>query len=201
MGFLNFSASYNKNSDSCIVNNLSLSEVILRKQGFNGKHLVPSSSMKEGGAEQKKEDFFFWFSGFTDGEGNFLITMDRGFVKFRFKISLHVDDIEVLNTIKSKLNVGRVTVEVSRDRCSFIVEKYADIRNVICPIFNSYPLHTSKRLDFEDFNKAVLIKDSINKKLSKTDMERIIYLKNGMNSNREIFTFQTNKSQIIINPN
>ena len=159
--------------------------------------------MKERGAEPKKDDFLFWFSGFTDGEGNFLITLDRGFVKFRFKISLHVDDIEALNIIKSKLNIGRVTCrqEVSRDRCSFIVEKYADIRNVICPIFNSYPLHTSKRLDFEDFNKAVLIKDSINKKLSETDMERIISLKNGMNSNREIFTFQTNKSQIIINPN
>lgn len=31
-------------------------------------------------------------------------------------------------------------------------------------------------------------------------MDRIISLKNGMNSNREIFTFQTTKSQIIINP-
>lgn len=30
------------------------------------------------------EDFLFWFSGFTDGEGNFLITLDRDYVKFRF---------------------------------------------------------------------------------------------------------------------
>jgi hypothetical protein len=127
--------------------------------------------------------------------------LDRGFVKFRLKISLHIDDLEVLNTIKPKLNIGRVTVETGRDRCSFIVEKYADIRNVICPLFKSYPLHTSKRLDFEDFNMAVLIKDYINKNLSDAEMDRIISLKNGMNSNREIFTFQTTKSQIIINPN
>jgi hypothetical protein len=99
------------------------------------------------------------------------------------------------------LNVGRVTVEISRDRCSFVVEKYADIRSVICPIFQSYPLHTSKRLDFEDFNKAVFIKDHINKNLSDADMEKIVSLKNGMNSNRKLFTFQTTKSQIIINPN
>jgi hypothetical protein len=60
---------------------------------------------------------------------------------------------------------------------------------------------TSKRLDFEDFNKAVFIKDHINKNLSDADMEKIVSLKNGMNSNRKLFTFQTTKSQIIINPN
>jgi len=190
MGFLKFSAIYNKNSDKSKSDNFVLADV---SHNFGeGKHPVPV---------REKDDFLFWFSGFTDAEGNFLITLDRSFVKFRFKISLHIDDIEVLNTIKSQLNIGRVTVEISRDRCSFIVEKYADIRNVICPIFNSYPLHTSKRLDFEDFNKAVLIKDYISKTLSDAEMERIISLKNGMNSNREIFTFQTTKSQIIINPN
>lgn len=122
----------------------------------------------------------------TDGEGNFLITIDRNFVKFRFKISLHIDDIEVLNLIKSKLKIGRVTVEILKHRCSFIVEKYDDIRNIICPFFKKYPLlrSTKKKLDFEDFNKAVLIKDYINKNLSEAELETIIFLKNGMNSNR-----------------
>lgn len=147
------------------------------------------------------DDFLFWFSGFTDAEGNFLITLDRNYVKFRFKISLHLDDIEVLHTIKSKLNIGIVTVENSRNRCSFIVENYTDIKNVICPLFNRFCLHTSKRLDFEDFDKAVLIKDYIKKNLSDVEMERIISLKNGMNSKREIFTYQVTNSQIIINPN
>lgn len=57
------------------------------------------------------QDFLNWFSGFSDGEANFLISIDRGYVRFRFKIYLHIDDIEVLNTIKSKLNIGRVTIE------------------------------------------------------------------------------------------
>lgn len=147
------------------------------------------------------DDFLFWFSGFTDAEGNFLITLDRKYVKFRFKISLHLDDIEVLHTIKSKLNIGIVTVENSRNRCSFIVENYTDIKNVICPLFNSFHLHTSKRLDFEDFNEAVLIKDYIKKNISDVEMARIISLKNGLNSKREIFTYQVRNSQIIINPN
>jgi len=33
------------------------------------------------------EEFLFWFSGFTDGEGNFSITLDRGYIRFRFKIN------------------------------------------------------------------------------------------------------------------
>lgn len=56
------------------------------------------------------EDFLFWFSGFTDGEGNFSITLDRGYIIFRFKINLHIDDLEVINIIKSKLNIGRIIV-------------------------------------------------------------------------------------------
>lgn len=92
--------------------------------------------------------FLFWFSGFTDAEGNFLISLDRNYVKFRFKISLHIDDIGVIYIIKSKLNIGNVTVENSRNRCSFIVENYPDIKNVICPLFNTFYLHTSKKLDF-----------------------------------------------------
>jgi len=148
------------------------------------------------------EDFLFWFSGFTDGEGNFLITLDRDYVKFRFKITLHIDDIETLNTIKSKLKIGRVTVESNRNRCAFIVEKHEDIKNIICPIFNTFPLHTSKRLDFEDFYKAFLIKDSAREKsLCNMDKERIVSLKNGMNLKRSIFTYQITDSQIIINPN
>lgn len=144
-------------------------------------------------------EFLYWFSGFTDAEGNFLISIDRQYVRFRFKISLHIDDVEVLNTIKSNLNVGTVTLESSRDRCSYIIQNYEEIKNIICPIFNAFSLHTSKKLDFENFSQAVFIKD--NKKLSDTDMSKIVSLKNTMNTKREIFTYNTTKSQIIINPN
>ena len=144
------------------------------------------------------QDFLYWFSGFTDAEGNFLITLDREYIKFRYKISLHIDDINVLHIIKSKLNIGRVTIENNRNRCSFIVEDYSNI-NVICSIFKNYPLHTSKKLDFENFYEAVCIKSK--KNLSDADKERILFLKNSMNSKREIFLYNTGKSQIIINPN
>ena len=109
-------------------------------------NLNKSSNSKE--FNNVSKDFLHWFTGFTDAEGNFLISIDRTYVRFRFKISLHIDDLETLNTIKSKLNIGRVVIEKARNRCSFVVQDFKEIKNVICVIFNKFPLLTSKRLDF-----------------------------------------------------
>jgi hypothetical protein len=110
---------------------------------------------------------------------------------------LHIDDIKTLQVIKSNLNIGRVTEEKNMNRCSFIVEDITSI-TTICSIFNKYPLHTSKKLDFNNFYEAFLIKTK-NKNLSDTNKEKILSLKNNMNSKREIFTYNTT-SQIIIDP-
>ncbi len=84
---------------------------------------------------------------------------------------MHIDNLEALNTIKSILNVGNITVENNKNCCSFVVQDFTEIRDVICPIFLQCPLLTSKKLDFQDFHKAVLIKKS---HLSLTDKEKII---------------------------
>lgn len=46
---------------------------------------------------ESNKEFYKWFSGFTDAEGNFLImTLPKGF-NFKFSIGLHIDDLPVLN--------------------------------------------------------------------------------------------------------
>lgn len=158
-----------------------------------------SDPEKSNNSTYRDENFLYWFSGFTDAEGNFLVTIDRVYVKLRFKINLHIDDIKVLYTIKSNLGFGRVVEENNRNSCSFIVEDSLSI-NKLCDIFNHYPLHTSKKLDFISFYEVSLIK-SPKKVLSDVDMAKIVSIKNSMNSKRKIFTYGTSKSQIIINPN
>ena len=71
------------------------------------------------------EEFLFWFSGFTDGEGNFSIFLYKVYIRFRFKINLHIDDIEVLKTIQSKLNIGRIVIEENKNSCAFIVQSFS----------------------------------------------------------------------------
>jgi len=158
-----------------------------------------NESFNNNNSVNKNNEFLHWFSGFADGEGNFLISIDRSYVKLRFKICLHIDDLKVLQVIQSNLNIGRITVEEARSRCSFIVEDISGI-NTICSIFNNYPLHTSKKLDFQDFYEALLIRTK-EKIISPANLEKILCLKNGMNSQREIFTYNTTKSPIIIDPN
>lgn len=188
----------------CILNNKN--KIVLYKFSSNEKSKVlDDNNFKyiDTSINQDKEqdDFLCWFSGFTDAEGNFLISLDRTYIRFRFKISLHIDDVETLNIIKSKLKVGIVSIENSKNRCYFVVNKYEDIRNVICPIFIKYTLHTSKKLDFENFNKAVLIKDYASKYLSDTEMNEIISLKHGMNLNRVSFKYEITNYKTIINTN
>jgi hypothetical protein len=41
---------------------------------------------------------------------------------------MHIDSVGVLNLIKSKLGVGNVTIEKSKNRCSFVVQDFTEIR-------------------------------------------------------------------------
>ena len=121
------------------------------------------------------EEFNAWLSGFTDGEGNFSITLDRTYIRFRFKINLHIDDLQVLNLIKSNLNIGRIIIEEKRNSCAFVVQDFSELKDVLCPIFKNFPLHTSKKLDFQDFYTAILIKaKSKNGNLSDLDKKKFL---------------------------
>ena len=106
------------------------------------------------------EEFLFWFSGLvrTDGEGNFSISLDRNYIRFRFKLNLHINDLQVLKVIKSKLNIGIIIIDENRSSCAFVVQSFSELKDVLCPIFLNFPLHTTKNLDFQDFYTVILIK-------------------------------------------
>ena len=137
--------------------------------------------------------FINWLVGFVDGEGTFSIIPDKNWnsVSFRFSIELHVDDIEILHKIAKTLGVG----EVKRDKyhrgnsALFSVNRIGDILGVILPVFQKFPLQTTKYLDYTCFYEAIQIKlNSVNlgsrKKISPTDLIRIKRLKTSMNSGR-----------------
>lgn len=63
-------------------------------------------------SDKKDEEFYKWFVGFADGESNFTIVFQKDTngnitgASFRFIIELHIDDIDTLKYIKSKLNLA-----------------------------------------------------------------------------------------------
>lgn len=130
-------------------------------------------------------EFLEWFSGFTDAEGNFSIYIkDKKYYAFRFKIQLHVDDKPVLDLIRDKLGIGTVRVETS-NYASYTVYDFNHIKDIICPIFETYDLKTNKRFDFNDFNYVVKMKDKEGIGTKSDNIELVNIIKTNMNSNRK----------------
>ena len=112
---------------------------------------------------------------------------------FRFIIELHIDDIDTLKYIKSKLNLGN-EIAVYGNSCKFTVIHRREISKLIS-VFDKYNLNTTKYLDYLDFKKAFHLYYEKNRgwlrlPLNKrTLIDQLLKLKNGMNKNRIEFNF------------
>jgi hypothetical protein len=132
------------------------------------------------------DEFLQWFVGFSDAESSFLIFIrNKTEVHFSFQITLHVDDVAVLYTIREKLGIG--VVSIKGRTCSFRVNSFQVIVDNIIPIFDKYPLLTHKQLNYRDWKKAISLKiesQKITRSISILTLEKITEIKNGMNSLR-----------------
>lgn len=119
------------------------------------------------------DSFGYWFSGFVDGEGCFLIAplpsrrrKERIHYYPRFMLVLRSDDKEIISSVKNILRIGsicffrkeegkknsnskpQVAYSISdRGECYFLVK-----------FFEKYPLKTKKKNDFEIWKQLVIEK-------------------------------------------
>lgn len=100
------------------------------------------------------------FTGFTDAEGCFNITIYRDSrsklgwaVQLIFLINLHVKDRAILEQIKNTLGVGVIYINKNLPVASYKVKGIKDLQ-VIINHFNKYPLVTSKISSFLLFKQA-----------------------------------------------
>lgn len=112
-----------------------------------------------------------WLVGVTDGDGSFsIIRQPKGGDKFNlvFKIGQSPYNLRLLYYIKKQLNVGSVYVE--GDNGHYRIRDRKIINQVIFPIFDKYPLLTTKYFNYIKFKQAYQILE--NKELSKQDKTR-----------------------------
>jgi len=115
-----------------------------------------------------------WISGFTEGNGSFIVdVLQESYtsgktVKLNFQIIQNESDKELLSLIILYLNCGTIKIEegsglTSSTRNKIItVTKFEDINNIIIPFFKKFPLQGIKRLDLDIFIKiAELIKTEV----------------------------------------
>nr|YP_009744358.1 hypothetical protein [Xylaria hypoxylon]QIE13214.1 hypothetical protein [Xylaria hypoxylon] len=161
----------------------------------NGKFYstLSSSAGLKVSPDKEDEEFYRWFVGFADGESNFIIVFqkdsngDISGASFRFSIELHIDDLNTLKYIKSKLNIGN-EIAVYGNSCKFTVVHRKGI-NILISIFDKYNLNTTKYLDYLDFKKAFHLYYENNSLNKRTLIDQLFKLKNGMNKNRINFNF------------
>ena len=81
------------------------------------------------------EEFKQWLVGFTDAEGCFRIGINNKnrVISFNFAIGIHIDDLDVLEFIKNKLNCGNIYT--NENGATFIITNISDIQNILIPIF------------------------------------------------------------------
>lgn len=105
-----------------------------------------------------KNIFLFeeWLVGFTDGDGNFSITNQKEKWGLSFKLTQSRYNLRILNYIKKELGVGSITKYGTKGQY-FIRDRKA-IESKLIPIFDRYPLLTSKHFDYIKFKSFKYIK-------------------------------------------
>lgn len=90
--------------------------------------------------------------GLIEGDGWFSITKNGRYLQYEMGIELHIRDIKLLYKIKSILNRGVVVIRKDKEGNPisriFRIRKKEQLKKIILPIFNKYPMLSIKQIDF-----------------------------------------------------
>jgi hypothetical protein len=96
-----------------------------------------------------------WLSGFTTGEGCFMVRIINspsrrlGFqIQLVFQLTQHLRDEQLMRSLIEYFDCGGVYI--NKEVYRYEVSKFSDIYGKIIPFFNQYQIQGVKRLDYQD---------------------------------------------------
>ena len=104
-----------------------------------------------------EEKFKIWLVGFTDGDGCFSVVKSGGTYRLQYSLSQSAYNLRILYYIKKNLGYGSVSKSLKRSCGNFRITDRKCLNHVIFPIFDKYPLLTSKYFNYLRFKKAYAI--------------------------------------------
>lgn len=113
-----------------------------------------------------------WLVGFTDGDGTFSIVKQNNKWSLTFQIGQNTYNLRVLYYIKKQLGVGSVYVESNRNMANFRIRDRKVLNKTIFPIFDRYPLLSTKYFNYIIFKEAYNILEDPN--LTKLEKDSLI---------------------------
>ena len=133
-----------------------------------------------------------WFvTGLSDAEGSFIVRISKNtknkrtkigwIVSSNFQITLHQRDFSLLLMLQQFFGgIGKINIDPKRESSKYTIIKLNDLKNVIIPHFEKYPLLTQKYADFCLFQRVLEIISNKNH-LSIEGLQKIINIKAAMN--------------------
>ena len=118
------------------------------------------------GGWNASDTFGYWFAGFVDGEGCFMIRRQKGRHSTAFQLNLRDDDSDLLSSIAWHLGIGNKRPYTERrgvDRygyshhstARFYVQNKADCKMLV-HILDRFHLRSKKANDYRIWREAVL---------------------------------------------
>lgn len=127
----------------------------MRQSAGNFNNLISGEEkeLRKGSSETTRNkcynnDFLYWFIGFTEGDGSFIVNKSG---TLEFKVTQSSTDSQVLYYIKENLGFGRVSVQDKKNRTShFRVRDRQGLLEIV-NIFNGNIYLPKKQLRFKSF--------------------------------------------------
>ena len=126
-------------------------------------------------------------AGFSTGESNFFIPVQKSMnksglsVSLRFSIGQHSRDSSLLEGLMVFFGCGYVVKYTQRSVHEFIVSKIDHIAYKIIPFFDKHPILGSKCYNYLDFKSALnIIKNKEHLNPDGKGLEKILQLKNSI---------------------
>lgn len=104
--------------------------------------------------EREYNIFNEWLVGFTDGDGCFSICKCGNTYRLQYSLSQSYYNIRILYYIKSNLGYGGVSKYEKNKVAHFRISDRKVLASQIFPIFDKFPLRTSKYFNYLRFKKA-----------------------------------------------
>ncbi len=136
-----------------------------------------------------------WIVGFVDGEGTFSVAIQKnaemslGWQVFpEFVVTQGIKSLGSLEELRSFFSCGGIYRNRRHDNHNedilrYCVRRIRDLDKIIVPFFQTNPLKTSKRDDFEKFVQVIELM-KVKKHLTFDGLEVIAKIAQGMNSRR-----------------